>query len=133
MRHPQATDPRLFVHLTWKTHDDCPLLGNDQLQQAAFFAIRAKTRFQLCQVLAIGGTSCQVHLIASFPASLSVHDLLRIARDAAQEAITRQQEAVNGNWQAPRAFWQRDFTAHTLSAGEAAQAQAYLSQQVAAL
>lgn len=130
MLHVQATDPQLFVHLTWKTLDSRPLLGDDQLRQAAFCAIKARTRSQLCRVLAIGGTPCQVHMVVSFSASLPINTLLRIACEAAQEAITRQQEVVNGNWQEPTGFWQRDYTAHTLNAAEAAEADAYLRQRL---
>lgn len=131
MSHLQCKDAQLFVYLAWGTRDSRPLLGDDQLRQAAFFAIKARTRSQLCRVLAIGGTSCQVHMVVSFPASLPINALLRVAREAAQEAMIRQQETMSGNFQELPCYWEPDYTAHTLNAGEAAQAQTYLSQQVA--
>ena len=111
MSHLQCTDAQLFVHLTWKTLDSRPLLGDDQLQQAAFCAIKARTRSQLCQVLAIGGTPCQVHMVVSFSPSLPLNILCRIAREAAQEAVVRQQEMTSGNFRELPCCWGPDYTA----------------------
>jgi len=130
MSHLQCTDAQLFVHLTWGTQDDRPLLGDDESRQAAYLAIKARTRSQLCRVLAIGGTPCQVHMVISFPPSLPIHTLLRIAREAAQEAITRQQEMMSGNFRELPCYWGPGYTAHTLSAAEAAQAKTYLQQRL---
>ncbi len=131
MSHLQTSDTQLFVHLSWGTHNHCPILNNDQLRQVAYHAIMARTRSQLCQVLAIGGTSSQIHMIVRFPASLPIISLLRVAREAAKEAITRQQETLDGNWQEPTCFWDHEYTAHTLNDAEAAQAKTSLSRRIA--
>ena len=126
MRHLQATDMQLFVHLTWRTQNSRPLLGNDQLRQAAFLAVKARTRSHFCQVLAISATPCQMDMVASFPASLPITSLLRIAHEAAQEALVRLQRTMPGNFLELPHYWEPGYTAHTLNAAEAAQAKAYL-------
>lgn len=130
MSYPESKDAQLFVYLTWETRDDCPVFHDDQLRQAAYLAIKARTRTQLCHVLALGGTPCQIHMIAQFPASLPVNALLRMSREAAQEAITRHQEMLNGSPKDTRSLWGREYTAHTLNALDVAQAQTYLRQQI---
>jgi len=130
MSHLQCTDARLFVHLTWGTRDARPILGDDESRQAAYLAIKARTRSQFCNVLAIDSTPCQVHLVASFPASLPINVLLRIAREAAQEALVRLQETMSGNLREMACYWEPGYTAHTLNAAEAAEAKAYLRQRL---
>ena len=128
MSHLQCMDAQLFVHLTWGTRDARPLLGDDESRQAAYLAIMTRTRSQLCNVLAIDGTPCQVHMVVSFPASLPINALTRIAREAAQEAITRQQGVMGSGFQELSCYWAPDYTAHTLNAAEAAEAKTYLRQ-----
>ncbi len=130
MTHLQCTDAQLFVHLAWSTHNDRPILGDDESRQAAYLAIMARIRSQFCQVLAIGGTACQIEMVASFPASLPINVLLRVAREAAQEALARQQERMSGNFRELPCYWEPDYTAHTLNAFEAAQAKTYLRQRL---
>lgn len=132
MLHLQATDMQLFVHLTWKTQGGRPFLGNDQLRQAAIRAVTARIRSHFCQVLAISATACQIDMVVSFPASLSVTDLLRIAHGAAQEALTRLQQTMTGSFREMPRYWGPGYTAYTLNATEAAQAQTYLRQRLAA-
>lgn len=130
MTHLQCTDAQLFVHLTWGTHDDRPILGDDESRQAAYLAITTRTRSQLCHVLAIGGTACQIEMIVRFPASLSITSLLRVAREAAKDALTRQQVTMSGSFRELPCYWEPDYTARTLNAFEAAQAKTYLRQQL---
>ncbi len=130
MLHLQATDPQLFVHLTWKTKDNRPLLGNDQLRQAAYLAVTARTRALFCRVLAIGGTTCQINMVASFPASLPITSLLRISHEAAQDALEGLQGTMSGDVPDIPCYWAPEYTAHTLNAAEAAEAKAYLRQRL---
>ena len=130
MSQMESHDVQLFVYFTWETRSGSPLLGDEQIRQAAHQAIQTRIRSQLCRVLAIASTPCQIHLIARFPASLPIKDIVSIAREAAQEAIFRHQIMFEGDSLEMRFLWERKFTAHTLSAAEAAQAQTYLQQQI---
>ncbi len=130
MRHLQATDVQLFVHLTWRTQNGRPLLEDDQLRQAAILAVRTGIRSHFCRVLAISATPCQMDMIASFPASLPITDLLRIAHGAAQEALALLRRLMTGNSKEIAIYWEPGYTAHTLNASEAAHAVAYLRQHL---
>ena len=121
---------QLFVHLTWRTQDGRPLLGSEQLRQAVYVAVKAHIRSHSCQVLAISATDCQMDMVARFPASLPITDLIRIAHKAAQEALVRLQRMVTGNFQEMAAYWEPGYTAHTLNAAEAAEAAVYLRQHL---
>lgn len=123
---------QLFVHLTWRTQNGRPLLGGEQLRQAVYVAVKARIRSHFCQVLAISATDCQMDMIVSFPASLPITDLLRIAHKAAQEALTRLQRMMTGNFQELPVYWEAGYRAHTLNASEAAEATAYLRQRLVA-
>ena len=130
MLHLQAADAQLFVHLTWGTQGGRPLLGNDQLRQAATLAVTKRIRSHFCQVLAISATDRQMDMVASFPASLPVTSLLRMAHDSSQEALVRVYEMMTGDAQGLPRYWGSDYTAHTMSAAEAAQAETYLRRRL---
>jgi len=126
MLHLQAADTQLFVHLTWGTQGGRPLLGNDQLRQVATLAVTKRLRSHSCEALAISATDRRMDMVASFPASLPITSLLRIAHDSSEEAMVRVQEMMTGTSQGLPRYWGSDYTAHTMSAAEAAQAGAYL-------
>lgn len=125
MRHA-SNSAALFVCLTIRTHNNKDVLCDDQLRQAAYQAIIVRTRFQRCPVLAIGGTPRRIDLVMQYTPSLPVTALVQICREAASEAITRQSAMLHGCQTDPAKFWQRSFAAHSLSADQAQQAEAYL-------
>lgn len=129
MLHLQAADTQLFVHLTWGTQGGRPLLGNDLLRQTATLAVTKRIRAHFCKVLAIRATDRRMDMVASFPASLAVASLLRMAHDSSQEALVQLQEMMTGGSQSLPRYWGSDYTAHTMSAAEAAEAGTYLIQR----
>ena len=130
MSHLKNQDVQLFVYFTWKTRNESPLLGDEEVRQAAHQAIQTRIRVQLCHVLAICSTPWEIHLIARFPASMPIKSIMSCARQAAQEAIARHQEILNGCPRELYSPWEPDFKASTLSAAEASQPQAYLQQKI---
>ncbi len=132
MSHRESQDAQLFVYLQWRTRGDKPVLHNDQLRQAAYLAITARTRLQLCHIVAIDGTPCQIGMIVQFPASFPISNVLKVSREAAQEAILRHEEMVNGCSRETASLWDRAYTAQTVSADEAAEANVYLRQRIEA-
>ncbi len=132
MLHRESQDTQLFVYLQWRTQGDKPVLHNDQLRQAAYLAITTRTRSQLCHIVAIDGTASEIRMIVRFPASFPISTVLKVSREAAQEAILRHEEIVNGCSRGTVSLWDRAYTAQTLSAGEAAEANVYLRQRIEA-
>ncbi|MGI4788386.1 MAG: transposase [Janthinobacterium lividum] len=128
----QSKDAALFVYLAWGTRDGLPVLGDDQVRQAAYLAITMRTRSQLCQVLAIDGTPGRIHLIVRFPPSLAVSLVARMAQEAGGAAIAHQSELFHGRPVFQEMLWERDYTSRTLQQTDAAEAPAYLRRQIAA-
>lgn len=129
MSQTQCTEAALFVHLSWKTHEEKPWLADDQVRQAVYQAISTRTRSQLCRTLAIDGTDTEVHAVLRFPASLPISCLARIAMQVAAEAVTQVMEMLYAQ-QIYCGVWERHFTSQTLNASEAAEAEAYLQQKL---
>lgn len=132
MLHRESQDTQLFVYLQWGTRDGKPVLHNDQLRQAAYLAIAARTRSQLCHIVAISGTSRQIGMIVRFPASFPISNVLKVSREAAQEAVLRHEEITSGCPRETASLWDRAYTAQTVSACDAAEANRYLRQRIEA-
>ncbi len=130
MPHPRDEDMQLFVYLFWKTQAGLPLLGSDEVQQAAHLAIAHRARTQFGHLLAIGSTPSEVHMVVRFPASLSVSVIARTSRVSAQQAITRLLD-VYGQPAATASVWESAYTAHTLNREDADRAAAYLRARIA--
>ena len=131
MSYLQCKEPALFVYLAWGTRHGQPVLSSDEVRQAAYLAIMTRTRSQLCRILAIDGTTEEIHLVAQFPPSLSVSTVVRIAQQAGGEAIAHQSQVLQGRPVSCETLWRTDYTTHTLTQIDAAEAQAYLCRQIA--
>ncbi len=132
MSYPPSKDSALFVYLAWGTRKGDPALSSDDIRQAAYHAITARTRTQFCHILAIGGTAGRVHLIAKFPPSLSISDVARIAQEAGSAAIVHQSETFHGRFVRREQLWESGYTVRTMGETDAAEAQDYLCRQITA-
>ena len=132
MSYLQCKEPALFVYLAWGTRNRQPVLSSDEVRQAAYLAVMTRTRSQLCRILAIGGTTEEIHLVVQFPPSLSVSTVARIAQEASSDAIAYQSQMFQGRPLSRETLWRTDYTTRTLPQIDAAEAQAYLRRQIAA-
>ena len=64
----------LVVHLAWETHLEGPRLDRDDGSLAA--ALRAAAREVACQVLSVGHTEREVHLMVRYPPTVCVSELV---------------------------------------------------------
>jgi hypothetical protein len=131
MSHLQCKDSALFVYLAWGTRPGQSALACDEIRQAAYLAIITRIRSQFCHVLAIGGTTEQIHLVVRFPASLSISTVTRMAQEAGGRAIVRQAECFQGRPVACEKLWETVCITRTLPPVNATEARAYLRQQIA--
>ncbi len=132
MSHLQSKDSALFVYLAWGTRQGQTPLACDEIRQAAYLAIITRIRSQFCHVLAIDGTTEEIHLIARFPASLPVSVVTRMAQEASGKAIAHQSQTFQGRFIAREKLWENGCTTRTLPPVDVAEARAYLRQQIAA-
>ena len=130
--NPQSKDSALFMYLAWGTRQGYPALACDEVRQAVYLAIIIRARAQFCHVLAIGGTTERIHLIAQFPPSLSVSTVVRLAQEAGGLAISRQAETFQGHAVSRDHLWENGYLTHTLRKTDAAEAEIYLKKQIVA-
>ena len=121
----------LFVHVSWKTRSGAPTLACDQLRQTAFQAIRTRTRLHFCHVLAMKGSRDQVDIVFRVPASMPVSQVARMSMKESHRAITRFWQIFRTEPVPAQNFWASDFTARSLNAAEASEAEDYLRRQLA--
>ncbi len=130
MPHLQSQDAALYVYLAWDTRGGLPVLGCEELRQAAYHAITTRARSRFCRVLAIGGTAGRIQLIAQLHPSLSVSDVARMAQEAGALAISHQAQTFQGRPISRDHLWERGYLTHTLHQSDAADPEVYLEQQI---
>ena len=131
MAHFTNSPEDLFVHISCRTQDGKPLLADDEVRQAAHLAVRTCIRTLRCRVLALRGTCNQLDVVVQFPASVPVSQIARCAMQAAGESVSHLMGTAHSHRRDTVLLWERHYTTCTLSAGEAAEAEAYLCRQAA--
>jgi putative transposase len=105
MRHPWT---QLYVHLVWSTWKRAPLI-TPQLQQRVYAAIQHQASELGVDVIAIGGIEDHVHVLARFPATIALSNLVQRLKGASSHFVTHVLRS-------PDAFkWQGGYGAFTLT------------------
>jgi putative transposase len=117
MRHPKA---RLYVHLVWATWDRAPLI-TPEVQDRIYPVMQHQASRLGVQILAIGGIEDHVHVLARFPPTLSISDLVGRMKGASSHMVTQ----IMG---APFK-WQGAYGAFTLSKSGLVLAREYVLNQ----
>jgi putative transposase len=84
MREPYT---QLFVHTVWATWDRAPLLEPD-LMQVVDAAVRRECVDLKVDVVAFGGVSDHVHLLARIPTTISVAQLVKQVKGSSSHLLT---------------------------------------------
>ena len=117
MRHPHA---RLYVHLVWSTWDRAPLI-TPEIRDRISPVMQHQASDLGAQIMAIGGIEDHVHVLARFPTTLSIADLVGRMKGASSHMVTQ----VMG-----QAFkWQGAYGAYTLGKSGLGPARAYVLDQ----
>ena len=66
----------LYLHLVWATWDRLPLITPD-IERRLHRNIESEARGMGCTVLALNGTSDHVHLVVSFPTTVTIANLVK--------------------------------------------------------
>ncbi len=66
----------LFLHLVWATWDRLPLITPD-IERDLYRCIEGEARGKGCTVLALNGTQEHVHLVVSFPTTVTIAELVK--------------------------------------------------------
>jgi putative transposase len=90
---------QLYVHLNWATWDRLPLLSAE-LRSAVYACIQTECGALGAEVLAIGGTEDDVHLLVRLPTTVSVATLVKQFKGASSHLVTHELIHENGfRWQ----------------------------------
>ena len=119
MREPYT---QLYVHLVWSTWDRLPVLTED-IRARVYGCIQAECAALNAEAIAIGGVADHVHLLARFPATLSIAALTKQVKGASSHLAA--QEAR------PGAFfkWQGGYSAFTIAKADVPRIRNYILNQ----
>ena len=119
MRHPKA---RLYVHLVWATWDRAPLI-TPEVRERIYPVMQHQASSLGVEIIAIGGIEDHVHVLARFPPTVSISDLVGRMKGASSHMVTH----VMG-----QPFkWQGAYGAFTLAQSGPQRARAYVLNQEA--
>ncbi len=85
MRHPHA---RLYVHLVWATWDRAPLI-TPEIRDRIYPVMQHQASKLGVQIVAIGGIEDHVHVLARFPTTISMADLVGRMKGASSHMVTQ--------------------------------------------
>jgi putative transposase len=76
----------LYLHLVWATWDRLPLI-TPQMERRLHRCIESEARDQKCAVLALNGTADHVHLVVSFPTTITIANLVKQAKGVSSHFV----------------------------------------------
>jgi putative transposase len=98
----------LYLYLVWTTWDRFSLITPD-IERRLYRNIESEARGMGCSVLALNGTSDHVHLVTSFPATVTIADVVKQVKGVSSHF-------VNETLQPEAQFkWQGGYGAFTVS------------------
>ena len=112
----------LYLHLVWATWDRLPLITPD-IERRLHRNIESETQKQGCTVLALNGTEDHVHLLVSFPTTITIADLVKQVKGVSSHFI-------NETLQPASQFkWQGSYSAFTVSRWDVDKIKQYVKRQ----
>jgi REP element-mobilizing transposase RayT len=99
---------QLYIHYVWATWDRLPLITPD-IQKFVYATIIKECEQLKCTVIAVDGIEDHVHLLTSFPPTLTISELIKQIKGSSSHFITHEVK--------PGEFfkWQGSFGAFTVS------------------
>ncbi len=113
---------QLYLHLVWATWDRLPLI-RPEFRRSIYGCIQEQVAKRGCDVIAIGGIEDHVHLLLRFPTTVTVADLVKHAKGASSNLMTRELD--------PGRFfkWQGYYGAFTVAKSQVERVRAYILNQ----
>lgn len=89
----------IFLHITWHTKNDLPLIKGDFEQAVYQFVCRRCTRARGVHLHGIGGTENHLHLALSIEPFVSISDLVGELKGASAREVNKQRSFKALHWQ----------------------------------
>lgn len=113
---------RLYLHLVWATWDRLPLI-TPEIERRLYRCIESEAQGQGCKVLALNGIADHVHLVVSFPTTITIADLVKQVKGVSSHF-------VNEVLAPPMQFkWQGSYGAFTVSRWDVDKVVQYVKRQ----
>jgi REP element-mobilizing transposase RayT len=113
---------RLYLQLVWATWDRLPLITPD-LERRLFRCIESEAQKQGCKILALNGVADHVHLVVSFPTTITIANLVKQVKGVSSHF-------VNEVLTPPVQFkWQGSYGAFTVSRWDVDKVVQYVKRQ----
>lgn len=119
----QRNFTQLYVHCVWGTWDRLPLI-TPEIKDIIYGAITAQCKQLNCTAIAVGGVADHVHLLTSFPTTLTLSELVGKAKGSSSHLITHEIK--------PNEFfkWQGGYGVFTVSHSHVDSVADYIRKQV---
>ena len=78
----------LYLHLVWSTWDRLPMV-TPQIERRLYRCIESEARDQGCTVLALNGVPDHVHLVVSFPATITISNLMKQVKGVSSHFVNK--------------------------------------------
>jgi putative transposase len=113
---------RLYLHLVWAAWDRLPLITPD-IERRLYRCIEKEAKDKGCKVLALNGVADHVHLVVSFPTTITIAELVKQVKGVSSHF-------VNDVLLPPTTFkWQGFYGAFTVSRWDVDQVVQYVKRQ----
>jgi REP element-mobilizing transposase RayT len=120
--HMRENATYMFVHLVWSTWDRVPLLTAAR-KEAVYACIQAECSKLKAEVIAVGGTEDHVHLLVSYPITLSLPLLIKQAKGVSSHLVTHCIDGFEGF------KWQGGYAAFSVSRWDVDRIRGYILNQ----
>jgi putative transposase len=113
---------RLYLHLVWGTWDRLPLI-TPNIERSLYRCLQKEAEGKGCVVLALNGVADHVHLVVSYPATITISDLVKQVKGASSHFV---------NHELAPSFefkWQGFYGAFTVSRWDVDKVTAYVKRQ----
>ena len=79
---------RVYAHITWSTWDRIDAI-DERVERAVFAIFNERIRSLRCEALAVGGTTCHVHLCIRLHPAVAIAELVRSVKSASSLVVER--------------------------------------------
>ena len=113
---------RLYLHLVWATWDRLPLI-TPEIERPLYRCLQKEAQDKDCTVLALNGVADHVHLVVSFPTTITIAELVKQVKGVSSRFVNDQLSPGT------KFKWQGFYSAFTVSRWDVNRIVTYVKRQ----